>query len=94
MTLFFVLSGFVIHYNYASAVTGNRPLHGIAAYLWARFARLYPLFILTLCVGVTLHVVSHLLAGQLTPLHNSVRALPYFLFSIRVGFTFRSETHR
>src|SRR5580698_10503390 len=47
MTLFFVLSGFVIHYNYAGAVTEGG-LRGIAAYLWARFARLYPLFLLTL----------------------------------------------
>src|SRR5215469_10492732 len=37
MTLFFVLSGFVIHYNYATPVTAGGP-RGIAAYLWARFA--------------------------------------------------------
>ena len=39
MTLFFVLSGFVIHYNYATLVTSGR-LYGTAAYLWARVARL------------------------------------------------------
>src|SRR3984885_16373131 len=45
MTLFFVLSGFVIHYNYAGLVTDGR-LRGIAAFLWARFAPLYSLFLL------------------------------------------------
>jgi peptidoglycan/LPS O-acetylase OafA/YrhL len=47
MTLFFVLRGFVFHYDYADLVTVGR-LRGIAAYLWARFARLYPLLLLTL----------------------------------------------
>ena len=43
MTLFFVLSGFVIHYNYAASV----PLPGgVRAFFVARFARLYPLFLL------------------------------------------------
>lgn len=83
MTLFFVLSGFVIHYNYAAAVTGERVVHGIAAFLWARFARLYPLFLLTLCGGVTLHIIFHVLAGQVAPLHNTLRALPYFLLLIQ-----------
>ena len=42
MTLFFVLSGIVIHYNYASLVTEGR-LRGISVYLWARFTRLWQL---------------------------------------------------
>src|SRR6202451_3234924 len=46
MTLFFVLSGFVIHYNYAGAVTGRQGARGTAAFFWARFARLYPLLLL------------------------------------------------
>jgi peptidoglycan/LPS O-acetylase OafA/YrhL len=40
MTLFFVLSGFVIHYNYAMAITGRQVARGTAAFFWARFARL------------------------------------------------------
>jgi peptidoglycan/LPS O-acetylase OafA/YrhL len=43
MTLFFVLSGFVIHYNYSTTVI--RP-GGLRAFFVARFARLYPLYIL------------------------------------------------
>lgn len=43
MTLFFILSGFVIHYNYNS-VRGLLSEDGITFFI-ARFARLYPLFI-------------------------------------------------
>lgn len=43
MTLFFVLSGFVIHYNYRH-VTGIFSQEGITFFI-ARFSRLYPLFI-------------------------------------------------
>ena len=43
MTLFFVLSGFVIHYNYNATIT--RP-GGLRLFFVARFARLYPLYIL------------------------------------------------
>ena len=49
MTLFFVLSGFVIHYNYAASV----PLPGgVRAFFVARFARLYPLFLLVFLVCI------------------------------------------
>jgi peptidoglycan/LPS O-acetylase OafA/YrhL len=43
MSLFFVLSGFVIHYNYATLVTAGG-FRGTAACLWGRFARLYRCF--------------------------------------------------
>jgi peptidoglycan/LPS O-acetylase OafA/YrhL len=81
MTLFFVLSGFVIHYNYARLVR-DKGLHGIAAYLWARFARLYPLFLLMLLVYI---VVSSrfrdLLGGHPERFESTLQALPYFLTS-------------
>jgi peptidoglycan/LPS O-acetylase OafA/YrhL len=44
MSVFFVLSGFVIHYNYAGKVAGGA--RGIADFIVARFARLYPLYLL------------------------------------------------
>jgi peptidoglycan/LPS O-acetylase OafA/YrhL len=83
MTLFFVLSGFVIHYNYATLVTAGR-LRGTAAYLWARFARLYPLFLLTL-LGYLLVSRKHyeFWAGHPEQLHSALQALPYFLFSVQ-----------
>jgi peptidoglycan/LPS O-acetylase OafA/YrhL len=83
MTLFFVLSGFVIHYNYANLVTDGR-LRGIGNFLWARFARLYPLFLLMLLVYVLVsqrqvaYWTGH--PEQINPL---LQALPYFLLSIQ-----------
>src|SRR5271155_898494 len=44
MTLFFILSGFVIHLNYRETAGLGRG--GTARFLIARFARLYPLYIL------------------------------------------------
>lgn len=41
MSLFFVLSGFIIHYNYSDIVGSARGLYAFAV---ARFSRLYPLF--------------------------------------------------
>jgi peptidoglycan/LPS O-acetylase OafA/YrhL len=49
MTLFFVLSGFVIHYNYADRVT-SYGLRGAVEFFWARFSRLYPLYFFVLFI--------------------------------------------
>ena len=83
MTLFFVLSGFVIHYNYATLVTAGGP-RGIAAFLWARFARLYPLFLVMMLVYVLAsqrHVAFW--TGHPEKFNAIVEALPYFLLSIQ-----------
>src|SRR4029077_4231717 len=83
MTLFFVLSGFVIHYNYAALVTEGR-LRGIAAFLWARFARLYPLFLLMMVVYVlaSRRQVAYW-TGRPEEFNAIFQALPYFLLSIQ-----------
>jgi peptidoglycan/LPS O-acetylase OafA/YrhL len=44
MPLFFVLSGFVIHYNYASSFRDRSYGSAVHNFLGARFARIYPLF--------------------------------------------------
>jgi hypothetical protein len=82
MTLFFVLSGFVIHYNYGKLVT-TKGARGVAAFLWARFARLYPLFLLMMLVYVALSSRTlALLAGNPERFGSILQALPYFLLSI------------
>jgi peptidoglycan/LPS O-acetylase OafA/YrhL len=84
MTLFFVLSGFVIHYNYAAVVTGRQAARGTAAFFWARFARLYPLLLLMLALYV---LVSNrhfeFWTGRPERFIDVLRALPYFLLSIQ-----------
>jgi peptidoglycan/LPS O-acetylase OafA/YrhL len=86
MTLFFVLSGFVIHYNYANLVTGAG-VKGIGSYLWARFARLYPLFLLMMLIYVLVssrHIDYW--TGHPERLNSTFRALPYFIFSVQSWF--------
>jgi peptidoglycan/LPS O-acetylase OafA/YrhL len=52
MTLFFVLSGFVIHMNYADTISTRDGLRNFAV---ARFARLYPLYFLLLMIDLAFH---------------------------------------
>ncbi|MDB2324238.1 acyltransferase family protein [Alphaproteobacteria bacterium] len=48
MPLFFVLSGFVIHYNYGSSFLNKAPWTASYDFFVARIARLYPLLAFTL----------------------------------------------
>jgi peptidoglycan/LPS O-acetylase OafA/YrhL len=52
MPLFFVLSGFVIHYNYSRLFSTMRPGWAIVEFLGARVARIYPLFVCFFLVGL------------------------------------------
>jgi peptidoglycan/LPS O-acetylase OafA/YrhL len=54
MELFFVLSGFVIHYNYADVGRLPRP-QNLAKFYIARFARIYPLYLLFLTLQLVLN---------------------------------------
>ena len=53
MSLFFVLSGFVIHYNYGSSFASTGIKEASKRFLLARFARLYPLYIVGLAASVS-----------------------------------------
>jgi peptidoglycan/LPS O-acetylase OafA/YrhL len=79
MSLFFVLSGFVIHYNYRTSVTeGGIP--GIGKFVWARFSRLYPLFLFVVAVDVIFgrQLFDYVTGGNPRFL-ETLSALPYFL---------------
>src|ERR1700689_899183 len=79
MTLFFVLSGFVIHYNSPHLVTA-RGWTGLGVFLWARFARLYPLFLLMLVLDVLLgRKLIDFLTGNPAGFIEVLQALPYYL---------------
>src|SRR3984893_2368362 len=69
MTLFFVLSGFVIHYNYGAWV-GSLNARAVYSFAIARFARLYPLFFL--CVAITVVIPQD-------PLPSLGASLPFYL---------------
>ncbi|WP_315806237.1 MULTISPECIES: acyltransferase [unclassified Bradyrhizobium] len=70
MTLFFVLSGFVIHWNYRHSV--QQP-GGLRFFFIARWSRLYPLFFAVFVVGFLYELVAK---GDVAPL---ARATPFFL---------------
>jgi peptidoglycan/LPS O-acetylase OafA/YrhL len=57
MSLFFVLSGFVIEYNYAGLFARERLSIATYNFFVARFARLYPLYILT--IFLTMPIFPH-----------------------------------
>ena len=83
MSLFFVLSGFVIHYNYRQVVTGQGPA-GLAASLWARFSRLYPLYFFMLALDILLGKTLFLsLLGKDDGFSDLARALPYYLLLLQ-----------
>lgn len=74
MTLFFVLSGFVIHYNYSCSVIEN-PKLGLYRFFAARFARLVPLYFL--CLFLDLMIPGKNSIPYTLP--HLWTALPYYL---------------
>ena len=70
MTLFFVLSGFVIYYNYAETfVQGPFPA-ALYRFFAHRFARIYPLYIVSLAIAIILNPsILHVLDTQTVLAH-------------------------
>src|SRR5262245_41939329 len=52
MPLFFVLSGFVIHYNYGRLFSSKPLGQAVSEFAVARFARLFPLYFFMLIVSI------------------------------------------
>lgn len=73
MTLFFVLSGFVIHYNYHALCSANGA-PGIRAFAVARLSRLYPLYI-----GLVLYDLYFAYRQYPSNLIHAYEALAYYL---------------
>jgi peptidoglycan/LPS O-acetylase OafA/YrhL len=79
MSVFFVLSGFVIHYNYSHSIAADR-LRGLWNFFVARFARLYPLYIACILLTLTYKgVLDNFLAGNAAAKSMISHALPFFL---------------
>jgi peptidoglycan/LPS O-acetylase OafA/YrhL len=72
MTLFFVLSGFVIHYNYSDQIQ-YQSTRGLFNFFVARFARLYPLYLFGLAFELLLKYSYSQVPGSLA------EVLPYYL---------------
>jgi peptidoglycan/LPS O-acetylase OafA/YrhL len=85
MTLFFVLSGFVIHYNYRKKVT-EQGLDGLAGFMWARFARLYPLYLYMLVLDVLFVRKLMVVADNADGFQDVLGSLPYYLLLVQSWF--------
>jgi peptidoglycan/LPS O-acetylase OafA/YrhL len=71
MTMFFVLSGFLMWFNYGEAYRDQDPLDVTRRFAIARFARLYPMLLCTLlaaCIVRWASVVAAMPAALLYPL--------------------------
>ncbi len=78
MTLFFALSGFVIHFNYHKTVPAG--VSGKLDFFIARFARLYPLFLLVFGYDFfTLLWTQGYFSGYVFSLYDAFRPLPLYL---------------
>ena len=60
VTLFFVLSGFVLAWSYADRLIPLRP-RAVWSFFVARFARIYPLYLFALLFAATPQLVTHTL---------------------------------
>ena len=82
MTLFFVLSGFVIHFNYFNVVTYEGKL-GLTKFYWARFSRLYPLFFCLLAVNIFFgKAIPEYFNHELASIKNLTQVLPSYLLLV------------
>ena len=80
VSLFFILSGTVIYYNYADKILIN-PAKEMSKFFLARFARLYPLYFLFIVIFfmVNTFLLGH--SGDL--LAADITSLPMFLFGLQ-----------
>jgi peptidoglycan/LPS O-acetylase OafA/YrhL len=84
--LFFVLSGFVLWYNYGERLRGGG-IGGSAAFMWKRFARIWPLHAVILAAFVAFAVLLAL-TGRHSPEKYPVAELPLHLLLVQNwGFT-------
>ena len=83
MDLFFVLSGFVICYNYAEKIKVN-PKKGILEFFVARIARLYPLYILFIGFFFVKNCVKY--HNNTEFMAQNITSLPIFISGMQSWF--------
>jgi peptidoglycan/LPS O-acetylase OafA/YrhL len=80
MDVFFILSGFIIHYNYGQSLATPSG-SSLFRFLTARFARLYPLYILV--IGADIFLSRHL---NEVSVRDCWRSLPYLITATQSWF--------
>jgi len=71
VSFFFVLSGFILTYNYADVFRDGVSLDSYKRFVWERFTKIYPVHFLTLLMALPMAILSpHLpLDWHVVPLH-------------------------
>lgn len=82
MTTFFVLSGFVMYYNYAHRIAADRSA-GILQFIFARVARLYPLMVVYVLFNFILNVSRSLSSGDALATSMYVTTLSLYLIGVQ-----------
>lgn len=59
VAVFFVLSGFILTYNYASLFGHGVSLANYARFIWDRLSKVYPLYLLTLLLAMPIELIGH-----------------------------------
>lgn len=85
MSVFFVLSGFVIHYNYADRLASDRE-RGVMMFLFARLARLYPLYLPLILANYVVNVGRAAYAGRQLAASAYSASLPAYLAGMQSWF--------
>ena len=57
--LFFVLSGFILTYNYAALFGDGVGVGSYRRFIWDRLAKIYPLYLLTLLIAIPIEIAGH-----------------------------------
>lgn len=90
VAVFFVLSGFILTYNYAWLFNNGVSLGNYGRFIWDRLAKVYPLYLLTLLLSIPFELLGHhrvwnwwTMLLQLTLLQcilplNQLRAIDHF----------------
>lgn len=85
MTLFFVLSGFVIHYNYSNSIALN-PRSGLYQFFISRFARLVPLYLACIILDIFLTYQHNENYSSLSLPILFAKVAPYYLSLTQTWF--------
>lgn len=85
MTTFFVLSGFVMYYNYAHKIASS-PSSGTVRFIAARIARLYPLLIVYVLFNFTLNIARSIMAADPASASTYVTTLPLYIMGVQTWF--------
>lgn len=78
VTIFFVISGFLLYRPYIAHRTGGAPVPETAQYAKRRFLRIYPAYWLILTVLVVVPGLTGVVDGNWWPMYGLVHALPLY----------------